>query len=244
MLCQTKVEHGDWAMNHVPGCAHGCNYPCYAFLVARRFGRAKTYEDWRQPSNVGNSFDLLRKELPKHRREIKQVQLCFTTDPFMVGYPEIAKMSMDAIRLINEYDIPCYVLTKGVLPKELADLSDINHYGITLVMLDDEFRQKMEPGAASNEDRLAALQALSEAGCKTWVSVGPYPTPNVHEQELQPIVDAVSFADRIVFRRVHYAKSTSAYEDLEAFYRGAAEQVREFCKANGIDCHIKEGTVD
>lgn len=43
---------------------------------------------------------------------------------------------------------------------------------------------------------------------------------------------------------VHYAKRTSAYEDLEAFYRGAAEQVREFCKANGIDCHIKEGTVD
>ena len=72
----------------------------------------------------------------------------------------------------------------------------------------------------------------------------PCPTPNVHEQELQPILDAASFTDRIVFGRVHNDKRASAYEDLEAFYRGAAGQVREFCKANGIDCHIKKGTVN
>lgn len=156
-----------------------------------------------------------------------------------MGYPEIAKMNMDAIRLINEYDIPCFVL-----PKELAGLSDTNHYGITLVTLDDEFRRKMEPGAASIEDRLATLRALSEAGCKTWASMEPCPTPNVHEQELQPILDAASFTDRIVFGRVHNDKRASAYEDLEAFYRGATGQVREFCKANGIDCRIKKGTVN
>lgn len=46
MLYQTKVKYGDWAMNHVQGCAHGCNYPCYAFLMACRFDHAKTYEDW------------------------------------------------------------------------------------------------------------------------------------------------------------------------------------------------------
>lgn len=239
MLYQTKVKYGDWAMNHVQGCAHGCNYPCDAFLMACRFDHAKTYEDWCQPSIVDNTFDLLRKELPKYRREIKQVQLCFTTDPFIVGYPEIAKINMDAIRLINEYDIPCYVL-----PKELTGLSDINHYGITLVTLDDEFRRKMEPGAANIEERLATLRALSEAGCKTWVSMEPYPMPNVHEQELQPILDAASFTDRIVFGRVHNDKRASAYEDLEAFYRGAAGQVRKFCKANGIDCRIKKGTVN
>ena len=66
----------------------------------------------------------------------------------------------------------------------------------------------------------------------------------MHEQELQPILDAVGFTDRIVFGRVHYDKRTSAYEDLDAFYRGAAEQVRKFCEKNGIDCHIKKGTAD
>lgn len=244
MLYQTKVEYGDWAMNHVQGCSHGCNYPCYAFLMARRFGRAKTREDWQRPSIVDNTLDLLRKELPKHKDEIERVQLCFTTDPFMVGYPEVGKMSINAIKLINEYGIPAVVLTKGILPIELAELSDINQYGITLVSLDEDFREEMEPGAALLADRLAALKTLSDAGCKTWVSMEPYPTPNVHEQELQPILEAVSFTNQIVFGRVHYDRRASAYEDLNAFYRGAAERVQTFCEENGIDCHIKKGTAD
>jgi len=244
MLYQTKVEYGDWAMNHVQGCMHGCQYPCYAFLMARRFGRVKTYDEWLRPSIVDNTIDLLRKELPRHKDEIERVQLCFTTDPFMVGYPEVAKMSIDAIKLINEYDIPCVVLTKGILPTELAKLSKINRYGITLVTLDESFREDMEPGAAPLVDRLAALKALSDAGCRTWVSMEPYPTPNVHEQKLQPILEAVSFTDQIVFGRVHYDRRASVYEDLNAFYHWSAEQVRAFCEENGIDYHIKKGTAD
>lgn len=244
MLYQTKVEYGDWAMNHVQGCAHGCKYPCYAFLMARRFGRVKTYEEWLRPAIVDNTLDLLRKELLKHAHEIDRVQLCFTTDPFMVGYPEVGKMSIDAIKLINECDIPCVVLTKGILPAEFADFSDINQYGITLVSLDEDFREEMEPGGAPLADRLAALRALSGKGRKTWVSMEPYPTPNVHEQELLPILKAVEFADRIVFGRVHYDRRTSGYEDLDAFYHDAAEQVRGFCDEHGIDCHIKKGTAD
>lgn len=72
----------------------------------------------------------------------------------------------------------------------------------------------------------------------------PYPTPNVREQELEPILNAVSFVDRIVFGRVHYDKRTSAHEDLDAFYRGTIERVRKFCEENDIDCYIKKGTAD
>ena len=110
--------------------------------------------------------------------------------------------------------------------------------------MDEGFREEMEPGAAPLADRLAALKALSDAGCKTWVSMEPYPTPNVHEQELQPILEAVAFTDQIVFGRVHYDRRVSAFEDLNTFYRGAAEQVRTFCEENGINYHIKKGTAD
>ena len=143
-------------MNHVQGCVYGCQYPCCAFLMACRFGRVKTCNECLRPFIADNTLDLLRKELPKHKDEIERVQLCFTTDPFMVGYPEVAKMSIDAIKLINEYGISCVVLTKGVLPTELAKLSKINRYGITLVTLDESFREEMEPGAAPLVDRLAA----------------------------------------------------------------------------------------
>ena len=244
MLYQTKVEYGDWAMNHVQGCAHGCQYPCYAFLMARRFGRVRTYDEWLKPSIVDNTLDLLRKELPKHQHEIKRVQLCFTTDPFMEGYPEVSHLTIEAIQLINSFDIPCVVLTKGKLPSKLTKLSDINQYGITLVSLNEDFRKKMEPGAAPLSDRLAALKTLSEAGRKTWVSMEPYPTPNICEQDLQPILDAISFTNHIVFGRVHYDKRTNTYHDLDAFYRETAEIVRQFCSENGISCHIKRGTAD
>lgn len=244
MLYQTKVEYGDWAMNHVQGCAHGCRYPCYAFLMAKRFGRVKAYEEWLRPSIVDNTLDLLRKELPKHKDEIKRVQLCFTTDPFMTGYPEVGEMSIEAIKLINSFRIPCTVLTKGVLPASLAELSDTNAYGITLVFLDEAFRERMEPGAASLAERLTALKALHDAGCRTWVSMEPYPTPNVCEQKLRPILEAVSFVDRIVFGRAHYDRRTSAYKDLDTFYHDAAAQVRGFCDEHGISCHIKTGTAD
>lgn len=244
MLYQTKVEYGDWAMNHVQGCAHGCQYPCYAFLMAKRFGRVKTYEEWLRPSIVDNTLGLLRKELPKHRDEIERVQLCFTTDPFMTGYPEVGEMSVESMKLINSFGIPCVVLTKGVLPASLAELSKANTYGTTLVSLDEGFRERMEPGAATIADRLVALRELHDAGCKTWVSIEPYPTPNVLEQELQPILEAVSFVNRIVFGRVHYDRRTSSYEDLDAFYHDAAAQVRRFCDEHGISCHIKTGTAD
>jgi DNA repair photolyase len=244
MLYRTKVEYGDWAMNHVQGCSHGCRYPCYAFLMARRFGRVKTYEDWLRPSIVDNTLDLLHKELPKHKDEIERVQLCFTTDPFMMGYPEVSAMSIEAIKLINSFGIPCVVLTKGVLPMGLIQLSDINMYGVTLVSLDERFRAEMEPGSAPIEDRISSLRSMHDAGFKTWVSMEPYPTPNVWDQELPPILSAIGFADRIVFGRTHYDSRTSAYDRHDEFYREATDQVKDFCKRHEIDCHIKKGTCD
>ena len=35
MLYKTGVEYGDYTMNHIQGCSHGCNYPCYAFLLKK-----------------------------------------------------------------------------------------------------------------------------------------------------------------------------------------------------------------
>ena len=46
MLYKTGVEYGDYTLNHVQGCAHGCEYPCYAMQMAKRFGKVKSYEEW------------------------------------------------------------------------------------------------------------------------------------------------------------------------------------------------------
>ena len=161
----------------------------------------------------------------------------------MNGYPEVGAMSIAAIRKLNNAGIRCTTLTKGILPLELAQLSPENEHGITLISLDESYREKMEPGAAPYADRLAALRALHDAGCRTWVSIEPYPTPNLIEQDLQNILDAVNFVDKIIFGRTNYCKEVNAYKQHKEFYNRLAAQVTEFCEQHGIQYHIKEKTI-
>lgn len=243
MLYVTGVEYGDYTMNHVLGCAHGCLFPCYAFLMKRRFGDVKSYEDWIKPYLVENTLELLDKEIPLLKDKIESVQLCFTTDPFMYKYDEIAAMSIAAIKRLNEDNIRCSILTKGILPKELASLSKINDYGITLVANSEEYRRRMEPHAAPYKKRLEALRYLHDQGCKTWVSMEPYPTPNLINQKLDVLLEKVAFADRIIFGRTNYNRVVTGYPGQKDFYNAAAKQVMGFCREHNIQYHIKEGTI-
>ena len=243
MLYKTGVEYGDYTVNHVVGCSHGCVYPCYAYMMSHRFGKAKTIDDWCKPAICDNALEILKKELPRLSSKIKSVQLCFSTDPFMYNVEEIKCLSIDIINEINSYNIPCYVLTKGILPHELGKLSKINWYGITYVSYKEEFREKFEPGASPLEERLMALKKLHESGCKTWISIEPYPTPNIIEQDLNVLLEKIKFVDRIVFGRLHYNKAVSSYNDYKEFYNNCARIVIEFCEKHNIDYHIKNKTI-
>lgn len=243
MLYKTGVEYGDYTINHVQGCAHGCKFPCYAMMMARRFGKAKTYEEWCEPKIAINTLDILDKEIPRLRNKIKSVHLCFSTDPFMYGYEEISKMSIAIIKKLNNAGIKCTVLTKGVLPIELAKLSPENEYGITLVSLNEEFRNDMEPNTAPYQERIESLRALHDAGCKTWVSMEPYPTPNFIEQNLNEILETISFCDKIIFGRLNYNKKVSEYIDAKTFFNNSAREVIDFCERHNKAYHIKDGTI-
>ncbi len=243
MLYKTRVEYGDYTMNHVLGCAHGCLYPCYAYLMKKRFGQIHSYEEWLQPYLVSNTLELLDKEIPRLKSNIRSVQLCFTTDPFMYEYDEIRDMSLAAIRKLNDAGIVCSVLTKGILPHVLASYSKDNTYGITLVSLDENYRRRVEPGAAPYKDRIEALRYLHEQGCKSWVSIEPYPTPNLIQQDLHEILKAISFVDKIIFGRTNYNKTVTAYSKHDDFYNEQAFKVIQFCKENGIAYHIKNKTM-
>lgn len=152
-------------------------------------------------------------------------------------------MSIKAMKSLNEAGIKCTALTKGILPAELAELSPQNEYGITLVTLDEQFRVQYEPESAPLTERLAALRLLHDRGCHTWVSIEPYPTPNFVKQDLMPLLEAVSFTDRIIFGRMNYNKRVSGYDGAKQFYNDEAEKVIRFCHERHIDVHIKEGTI-
>lgn len=243
LLYKTGVEYGDFTINHIQGCSHGCKYPCYAFLMAKRFGKVKSYEEWVKPKIVSNAMELLKKEIPKYKDKIKSVHLCFTTDPFMYNYEEIARQSINIIKELNISGIVCTALTKGILPLELAELAKDNKYGITLISLKEDFREKIEPNASPYKDRINSLYQLHKKGCITWVSIEPYPTPNIIKQNFGEILNAISFVDKIIFGRTNYNSEVSKYQNCKEFYNDLSLQVIDFCKIRGIEYHIKDGTM-
>lgn len=245
LLYQSGVEYADFCLNHVEGCSHGCRYPCYAYMMKKRCGVIKTYEDWCRPKIVSNALELLDKEIPKYKNRIKYVHLCFSTDPFMYNQEQVKDLSLKIIDRLNTNGIRCTVLTKGVYPKELAvrnGCSVNNEYGITLVSLDEDFKKRFEPNSADFKKRIDSLKYLHDKRFKTWVSIEPYPTPNLIKQDLMKILEAVDFVDKIIFGRLNYSVKSSEFKYTKEFYNSLASFVIKFCKKNNIDYHIKEGT--
>ncbi len=247
LLYQSGVEYADYALNHVEGCTHGCRYPCYAMMLKKRCGVIHTYQDWTKPKIVENALELLEKELPRKKNKIKEVFLCFATDPFMYQQPDVEELTLKILEQLNRYSIKSVIISKGIYPKVLSDTSRFNpdnEYGSTLVSLNDDFQSKYEPFASPIKDRVKALKNLHDAGLRTWISMEPYPTPNLVKQDIQQILKEISFADKIVFGKWNYSKLTQAFRGYKDFYNVNAKEVIQFCKKNRIDFHIKDKTID
>ena len=245
LLYKSGVEYADFCINHVEGCAHGCRFPCYAMNMKIRCGIIKNYQEWLQPKIVINALELLDKEIPRYKNKIKFVHLCFTTDPFMYKYPEVADLTLKIIERLNKDNIRCVVLTKGIYPKILANVKKYgsnNEYGITLVSLDKGFKKRFEPYSAPYKKRIESLKYLHDKGLKTWISMEPYPTPNLVRQDLRIILKEISFVNKIIFGKLNYNVKSSQFSTNKDFYQSCADKVIEFCEDNKIEHHIKNGT--
>ncbi len=254
LLYESKVEYGGWTINHVQGCAHGCRYPCYAMMLAKRTGRVKSYEEWCRPRVVENALELLDAELLRFATRIDSVHLCFTTDPFMydaeMGGPvaEIVYLTTRIIECLNERGIRVTMLTKGVYPDDFVErtrsLSPHNQYGLSLVSLSEDFRSQWEPGSAPLAARIASARRLAQAGQRTWASIEPYPTPNIDQssENVGPLLKAISFVDSIVFGRWNYSRLVSSFPESKGHYERIARSVASWCDSHGKALHIKKGT--
>jgi DNA repair photolyase len=244
LLYKSEVEYADYCINHVLGCAHGCRFPCYAMLMAQRFGHIKDYSDWIKPRIVSNALELLDKEIPKYKKKINFVHLCFMTDPFMYKKKEVIGLTLKIIEKLNKNDIKCTVLTKGIFPKILKNKGKYgknNEYGITLISLNKKFKNGYEPFSAPYNERIKALKYLHDKGFRTWVSIEPYPPPNIVEQDLLKLLERISFVDKIIFGKMNYNVHATGWGN-KIFYEKCAEKVINFCKKRGIEYHIKFGT--
>ena len=231
LLYKSKVEYADYAINHAEGCAHGCKYPCYARLIKKL-----SYDEWIKPKLVENATDLLKKELQKGKVPQKsRVYLSFSTDPYMMGYPEVWQMTNNLIELLLLYGHVPVILTKGLIDFDTPFLRNGVEWGITLVSWSLKFATRFEPFAANPLLRWNRLARLAAKGENTWVSLEPYPPPTIFNQDIMDILNTVKFVKRIVFGRWNYA----GIQEHE-FYQKTAQVVQDFGKANRIEVIIKK----
>jgi len=70
-----------------------------------------------------------------------------------------------------------------------------------------------------------------------------FATPNIVDQALNAILEAVAFVDRIVFGRLNYNPLITRYPRRNEFYNQLGQELIAFCRQRRIEYHIKAGTL-
>lgn len=170
-------EYARWAANLYVGCSNGCSY-CYC-----KKGVLKNVSGSDMPmlkkcfKDEAHAIWTFRYELLKNKSAIIDdggIFFSFTTDPCLLS---TWKVHYDCILFALAVGVPVTILTKCVgwieepYTRFLWDNPEFNKrlcIGFTLTGMDE-----LEPDAASNDERVEALQLLSNKGIKTFASIEP-----------------------------------------------------------------------
>lgn len=168
-------EYSYWAVNFYNGCSADCDY-CYC-----KKGPLKTV--WSNKPTLKKTLvddktaiEIFKKEVDKNLESLIEYGLFFnfTSDPFL---PETINLNMEAMWYCREKKIPVKALTKQTdwIYRYLENpayitpiLPDNVSIGYTLTGMDD-----MEPGAATNLERIKAMEYFHSKGYKVFASIEP-----------------------------------------------------------------------
>ena len=186
------LEYSALACNIYKGCEHGC---LYCFGKNRKSPEQKVQYD-NDPNPKDHFIEKLKYKAGHMNGDTPEILLSFLGDVYQPAEMEMM-LTRQAIKILIENDLPFTILTKGgtraVRDFDLLEGYDKARFGTTLVFMDQEYADHWEPGAASIEDRIWAIQDAYDRGIKTWVSVEPVINPDQALKvirELHPIVGA------------------------------------------------------
>ena len=211
-------EYGDYAINIYTGCPHRCYY-CFAPSVLHR--EKEKFHSIVEPR--AGIVEAVKMQLEREKITGKLIHLCFTCDPYPVGYDTTP--TREIIKLLKEHGNHVQILTKGDGSRDFDLLDENDWYGITISGYDIS----KEPNAITHADRLYNLFQAKTKGIKTWVSFEPVIDPSV----LLVIKRYSDFFYKVKIGKLNYYPS-----DIE--WRVFGEKAEELCKQLGIDYYIKD----
>ncbi len=164
-------------INLTAGCPYECRY-CYAQSFRSYPGRGRI-------NFYANTLERLRRELPRKRKKPELVYFSTSCEPFM-PYPQILDELFGTMELLLVHGVFVLISTKSRIPERFLDLfaahRDLVHVQVGLTTTDDRIRRLLEPNAASVDQRLETLGALTGRRIRTEIRIDPL-TPELTDSE-------------------------------------------------------------
>ena len=205
----------DASVNPYRGCEHGCVY-CYARPTHEYLGFSAGLDFETKIMVKEQAPELLRKELSSPKWAPRVLAMSGVTDCYQPAEKRL-ELTRRCLEVLLEFRNPVGIVTKNFLvTRDIDILSQLASYKcaavfISLTTLDPELSGLMEPRASRPTRRLAAIQALSEAGIPVGFLLAPM-IPGLTDSEAPAIVQAAvragaSFGGYVALRLPHAVKS-------------------------------------
>lgn len=215
-------EYGDYAINIYTGCPHRCYY-CFAPGVLHR-DREQFHACVEPRPGI---VDAVKRQLDREGITGKTIHLCFTCDPYPVGYDTTP--TREIIKAIKDAGNHVQILTKGDGSRDFDLLDGEDWYGVTISCWNIMARSA-EPGAVAPSERMAIAAAAKEHGIKTWAS-------------FEPVLDASLIlrtlpGSNIIFDKVKIGKLN--YHPSGVDWAAFGREAEAICQSRGLDYYIKD----
>lgn len=219
-------EYGDYAINIYTGCPHKCYY-CFAPAVLHK--SKDVFQSCVEPRK--DIVEAVKRQLEKEQITGKLIHLCFTCDPYPLGYD--SSSTREIIKSIKATGNHVQILTKnGTGAIHDFDLLDGNDwFGVTYAgypNLADNVSPN-EPGAGTPYERLMALREAKYHGINTWVSCEPV----LDARDVLYLIERGNFIDKFKIGKLNYHPS-------EIHWKAFGEAAEAACKKYGRNYYIKD----
>ena len=187
----------DWTVNPYRGCEHGCIY-CFARPYHEYLGFSCGLDFETKLLAKPDAARLLREELASRNWRPEPIVMSATTDIYQPIEHKM-RIARACLEVMADCGQPVSTMTKSALVLRDADLwqrlagMNAGRVTVTLVTLDAELAQRLEPRASSPAGRLRVVRELTAAGVPVTVNVAPI-IPGLTDAELPQILKAVAEA--------------------------------------------------
>ncbi len=222
----------DASINPYRGCSHGCIY-CFARPSHEYLGFSAGLDFESKILVKQDAPELLRRELSSSRWKPQVLAMSVATDCYQPVERRL-RITRRCLEILAEFRNPVAVVTKNhLVTRDIDLLSELVRHdaaivAISLTTLDDDLRRVMEPRTSRPARRLAAIEALAQAGIPVGVMIAPI-IPGLTDHEMPALLSAaaergVSFAAYTPVRLPYAVRSL--FEDwLERHFPERKEKV-------------------